>query len=167
MDLAIKPRVVLISPAEADPEALIAANRADAAFHHPWAAPFTDRPGFDAWRARPEPAFVAREAEGGALVGVINLSNVARGRFLNATLGYWGYSATAGRGLMGEALGLVIDTAFGPLGLHRLEANIQPGNERSLRLVRRLGFRLEGYSPRFLFIDGAWRDHERWTLLAD
>jgi ribosomal-protein-alanine N-acetyltransferase len=68
---------------------------------------------------------------------------------------------------MGEAVRLVVTHAFHALGLHRLEANIQPGNGPSRALVRRLGFRQEGYSPRYLKIDGDWRDHERWAVLAD
>lgn len=68
---------------------------------------------------------------------------------------------------MGEGLGHVLRHAFGPLGLHRLEANIQPGNSASLALVRRAGFRHEGFSPDFLRIDGAWCDHERWAITAD
>ena len=66
---------------------------------------------------------------------------------------------------MAQGLQLVIEEAFGPLALHRLEANIQPENTRSLRLVRRAGFTKEGYSPNYLRIDGAWRDHERWALV--
>lgn len=60
----------------------------------------------------------------------------------------------------------VLRYAVGQLRLHRLEANIQPGNHSSLRLVQRVGFRREGYSPGMLFIDGAWRDHERWAITA-
>ena len=62
---------------------------------------------------------------------------------------------------------LALAHAFGPLGLHRVEANIQPANAASRALVQRLGFRLEGFSPRYLLIDGAWRDHERWAKRAD
>jgi len=75
--------------------------------------------------------------------------------------------ATAGRGLMTEAVRQTLAHAFTEIGLHRVEANIQPENLRSIALVRRLGFRLEGFSPRYLRIGGQWRDHERWALLCD
>ena len=68
---------------------------------------------------------------------------------------------------MREAMELVLDHAFGPLALHRLEANIQPGNHASIALARGAGFRLEGYSPRYLLIGGQWRDHERYALTVD
>jgi ribosomal-protein-alanine N-acetyltransferase len=68
---------------------------------------------------------------------------------------------------MGEGLALVLDRAFGELGFHRLEANIQPANPASAALVSRIGFRKEGFSPQYLFVDGAWRDHDRWAILSD
>jgi ribosomal-protein-alanine N-acetyltransferase len=68
---------------------------------------------------------------------------------------------------MTEVVRLATHFAFDTLGLHRVEANIQPRNTSSIALVRRLGFIREGFSPRYLRIGGAWRDHERWALLAD
>jgi [ribosomal protein S5]-alanine N-acetyltransferase len=68
---------------------------------------------------------------------------------------------------MSEALALVLEYAFTELRLHRLEANIQPGNGASLRLIQRTGFRREGLAPAMLFIDGAWRDHERWAITRE
>jgi [ribosomal protein S5]-alanine N-acetyltransferase len=68
---------------------------------------------------------------------------------------------------MTEGLGLALGRAFGALRLHRVVANIQPGNERSIRLVQRLDFTREGFSRRYLRIAGRWRDHERWAILAE
>ncbi|QND96840.1 putative ribosomal N-acetyltransferase YdaF [Burkholderia cenocepacia] len=87
--------------------------------------------------------------------------------FQSAYLAYYGMAEFSRKGLMTDALRAAIDVAFGELGLHRLEANIQPGNHASIALVRRLGFRQEGFSPSYLRIGGEWRDHERWALLAD
>ena len=95
------------------------------------------------------------------------VSEIVRGNFRSAYLGYYAFAPHQDQGLMTEGLRLVIADAFGRLRLHRLEANVQPGNKASRRLVRRLGFRREGYSPRYLKIRGRWRDHERWALLAD
>jgi [ribosomal protein S5]-alanine N-acetyltransferase len=103
----------------------------------------------------------------GELVGVVNLSEIVRGRFQCAYLGCYGFVPYTARGYMTEGLTLVLRRAFGTLRLHRLEANIQPHNKSSLALFRRLGFRREGYSPRYLKIGVRWRDHERWALLVD
>jgi ribosomal-protein-alanine N-acetyltransferase len=102
--------------------------------------------------------------EGGQLCGVINLSEIVRGSFESAYLGYYALAPHAGKGFMSAGLELVVHRAFGELGLHRLEANIQPKNQRSIELVRRAGFRCEGLSRRYLKIAGRWRDHERWAI---
>jgi ribosomal-protein-alanine N-acetyltransferase len=102
----------------------------------------------------------------GEMVGVVNISEIVRGAFRSGYLGYYAFTPFERRGLMTEGLSLVVDEAFGGLGLHRLEANVQPDNGASIRLVRRLGFRREGYSPRYLKINGRWRDHERWAILS-
>jgi len=90
-----------------------------------------------------------------------------RGAFQSAYLGYYALEPNAGEGYLREGLQQVISHAFGKLKLHRLEANIQPGNQRSIALVKGIGFKHEGYSPRYIKVCGRWRDHERWALLAD
>ncbi|MDX1563623.1 MAG: GNAT family N-acetyltransferase, partial [Gammaproteobacteria bacterium] len=101
------------------------------------------------------------------LAGAINIENISRGFFQSAALGYFAFLPHAGKGHMREGLILTIDHAFRKLKLHRLEANIQPTNRRSIALVESLGFELEGYSPRFLKICGRWRDHERWAIRVE
>ena len=163
--------VVLTPVTRADTTELIQANLDSREYHHPWTAPFTDEAGFDAWFRRTfsglNVGMVVREVASGQVAGVVNLNEVVAGAFQSAYLGYYGMVALARRGMMTEAVRLAAAHAFGALGLHRLEANIQPGNLRSVALVKRLGFRLEGFSPRYLRIGGEWRDHERWALLAD
>ena len=101
------------------------------------------------------------------LVGVVNLDEIVHGCFLSAYLGYYAFVPHAGVGLMKEGLAQVITHAFDVMKLHRLEANIQPGNRPSKALVKKLGFRREGLSPRYLKINGRWRDHERWAILSE
>lgn len=101
------------------------------------------------------------------LAGVITISEIVRGSFCSAYLGYYALAPHQGRGYMRAGLTAVIRLAFRQHGLHRLEANIQPDNERSIALVESLGFEREGYSPRYLKIAGRWRDHERWAIRAE
>ncbi|MFJ3905391.1 GNAT family N-acetyltransferase [Streptomyces sp. NPDC090025] len=170
--LATGPRVGLRPFSLDDAEEFAARARESRELHEPWLYP-PQTP--EAYRDYARPLIVDRtragflfcERDGGGIAGFININNIVRGAFLSGALGYGAFAHAAGRGLTGEALDLLLGHAFGPLELHRLEANIQPGNAASRALVRRAGFRLEGFSPAMLFIGGAWRDHERWATTAD
>ncbi|AKM11297.1 GNAT family N-acetyltransferase [Croceicoccus naphthovorans] len=154
----------------ADEGEIVAANRANRAYHAPFVTPCTDAEGFAQWLGvvsqDTNETMIARTPDG-AIVGVFNLSQIAHGNFCSAYLGYHGYAETARRGLMTRALRQTVRYAFDTLGLHRIEANIQPDNARSIALVARGGFRKEGYSPRYLKIGGEWRDHERWAITVE
>lgn len=118
----------------------------------------------------------AIDPEGGhGLVGRANVANVVGGSFRSATIGYDAYDPYAGRGLFAEGLSLALDLVFADpplgMGLHRVEANIQPANTRSAGLVRSLGFVHEGFSREFLDLPGAdgrraWRDHDRYAMIS-
>ncbi|MEU9980945.1 GNAT family protein [Streptomyces sp. NPDC050856] len=167
------PRVGIRHLTYDDADEFIARAAESKDLHRPWLFP-PDSPEAYAGYARAlieDPAresfLVCEPAEGGGIAGFININNIVRGGFLSGALGYGAFAHAAGRGLMSEGLALVLRYAFGPLGLHRLEANIQPLNTASLALVRRAGFRLEGFSPAMIRIDGAWRDHERWAITKE
>ncbi|MEV6394293.1 GNAT family protein [Streptomyces sp. NPDC051907] len=142
------------------------------AHHRPWLFPPLTAETYADYAARviEEPnkaGFLVCERASGRIAGFVTVNDMVAGAFQSGAIAYGAFAHAVGRGLMGEGLGLVMRQAFGPLGLHRLEANIQPRNAASIALVRRAGFRLEGFSPDMLFIDGAWRDHERWAITAD
>jgi [ribosomal protein S5]-alanine N-acetyltransferase len=101
------------------------------------------------------------------LVGQLTLGNIVRRAFCSAYAGYWIDSAVAGRGVTPTALALAVDHAFRVGGLHRIEVNIRPENRASRRVVEKLGFREEAYHPRYLHIDGAWRDHAGYALTSE
>jgi ribosomal-protein-alanine N-acetyltransferase len=182
----VRPRVLIRPPTEADQDEFIAAVRRSRRLHQAWVSPpatalafrqYLDRQNDAAFRA-----FVLCEHPTGAagqpaervagvpserLAGVFNLSQIVLGGFCSAYLGYYAFAGCEGRGLMQAGMKQLLKLAFGTLGLHRVEANIQPVNLPSIALVRACGFALEGYSPRYLKIGGRWRDHERWAVLAD
>jgi ribosomal-protein-alanine N-acetyltransferase len=163
--------VRLEAPTLAHQAAFLAAVGRSRRLHRPWVSPPPTPEAFRAWIGRlgtlRHEARLVVLRDSGELAGVINVNEIVRGLFRSAYLGYYGFLPHAGRGYMTEGLALVLRWAFGPLRLHRVEANIQPGNAASRALVRRLGFRREGLSPRYLKIGGRWRDHERWALLAE
>ena len=103
----------------------------------------------------------------GRLAGQVTIDNVVRGALRSGYLGYWIDRSVAGRGMASLAVALVCDHAFGAVGLHRVEADIRPENLPSQRLVERLGFQREGLLRRYLDIDGDWRDHLSFALLAE
>jgi ribosomal-protein-alanine N-acetyltransferase len=111
--------------------------------------------------------YLARLRDGDDIVGFLNLGEIIRGSLQQAFLGYGGVAGHSGHGLMSEAMQLVLREAFVTLKLHRIEANIQPENAASIALARRNGFVREGFSPRYLKINGRWRDHERWAIHAE
>jgi ribosomal-protein-alanine N-acetyltransferase len=164
-------RIHLRPPALADQREFLVAVRRSRALHHPWVTVPSTPAQFRAYVERmAQPVnhgFLVCEREGDGIAGVINLTNVVLGLFRSGYLGYYAFAGHEGQGLMREGLQAVVRHAFKALKLHRLEANIQPGNQASLALVRSCGFAKEGYSPRYLKIGGRWRDHERWALLAD
>lgn len=100
-------------------------------------------------------------------VGHIGLGSITRRAFGSGYVGYWVDSAVAGRGTMPTALALLVDHAFGAGGLHRVEVNVRPENRASRRVVEKLGFREEAYHPRYMFIDGGWRDHVGYALTVE
>lgn len=103
----------------------------------------------------------------GRLAGQVTIDNVVRGALRSGNLGYWIDRSVAGRGMASLAVAMVCDHAFGPARLHRLQADIRPENAPSRALVQRLGFRHEGLLRRYLDIDGDWRDHDTFALLAE
>ena len=103
----------------------------------------------------------------GRLVGQVTAANVVHGAFDSASVGYWVDSAVAGRGVLPTALAMLVDHCFGGVGLHRIEANIRPENAASRRVVEKLGFREEAMHLRYLFIDGAWRDHVSYAVTRE
>ena len=137
-------------------------------FHRPWLYGWVNDRDYDALLRRAEDPrsdinLLVRESDG-AILGFFNLSEIARGFFQSAYLGYGAVAEYAGQGYMSRGMQLLLRKAFEGLKLHRVEANIQPGNANSLALVQRAGFVKEGFSPQYLKIGGEWRDHERWAI---
>ncbi len=148
---------------------LAAANRANRSRHLPWMQPPADDAAFTAWHqgalTGPHVNLIARETAGRAIVGVVCLENIVGGAFWSCDLSYYGMAGFEGRGLMTAAVRLALRHAFGQLGLHRVEAAVRPENASSLALLARLGFRPEGRAAAYIWVDGDWRDHDRFALL--
>ena len=132
--------------------------------HQSWTFPPSD---FDAYLAQEHRYFICL-TENHTIVGTFHISNIIRGHFHSAYLAYEVFHPYQAQGYMKQGLKLLINHAFNQLKLHRLEANIQPENFASIRLVAGAGFIKEGFSRHYLRIGGeAWKDHERWALINE
>jgi [ribosomal protein S5]-alanine N-acetyltransferase len=168
---SMNPRVRLDSPDSRDAVSLASLARASRHLHRPWIYLPEDPRGWDPYLRRCRSGEIAgyllRDVVTSELLGVVNIGQIVRGLFQSAYLGFYVHAAHARSGVMTSGLRAALKTAFTEHRLHRLEANIQPGNQASLGLVERLGFRREGFSPRYLKIGGRWRDHERWAITRE
>jgi ribosomal-protein-alanine N-acetyltransferase len=170
-DILRRGRRVHIRPIRATDEAeFLRRVRASRDLHRPWSYPPATRQAFHDLvgdgRADDARLVVCRNDDR-AIVGYFGLGQIMYGSFRNAYLGYYAFAPFAGQGFMREGLELVLSYAFGDLRLHRVQASIQPENERSIALVRGAGFRREGLARRYLKIGGRWRDHEHWAITAE
>jgi ribosomal-protein-alanine N-acetyltransferase len=168
--MSSRSRVYVRSPFLTDQRQFLEAVRRSRHLHHPWVAAPDSAKDFRAYVKRIQaPAncgLLVCARDGDRPVGVINITNIVLGVFRSGYLDYYVFAGFERQGLMREGLMAAVRHAFRTLKLHRLEANIQPGNETSIALVRACGFSREGLSPRYLKIGGRWRDHERWALLS-
>ena len=153
-----------------DEAEFLRAVRRSRRLHRPWVYPPATKARFRRYvktQRRPTRISYSVRAATGELVGLINISEIVRGAFHSGYLGYYAFAPYQRRGFMLAGLSAAIARVFRDHGLHRLEANIQPKNRESIALVKRLGFRREGFSPRYLKIGGRWRDHERWAVTVE
>ncbi len=164
-------RVALWAPRDRDRDEFLAAVCASRELHGDWVFPPFDAQTFREFLRRAKEAdrttLLARAEGDRRLVGVVKISNIVGGAFSNATLGYYGFSGGVGDGRMTDAVRLATSYCFVELRLHRVEANIQPGNVPSRRLIEHLGFRHEGFSPKMLRVGGEWRDHDRFAITVE
>ena len=152
-----------------DRKRIVTLAKESVSFHTPWISAPTTNQIFRLYMRRvhrtDHEGFVCCLRESKQIIGVFNLNNIVRSAYMSASLGYYVFSQYQNQGYMTEGLQKVVEIAFTELGLHRIEANIQPENDRSKELVKRCGFEYEGTSKALLYINGQWCDHERWVII--
>ncbi len=173
-EVARGPRVLLRYARPEDRADFLTLYRANRALLAPWEPRVKDPGGtlrfrrlLEGLEAGTHHRLLVCRREDGRLLGCLGVSNVVRGVFENATLGYWIGAEHRRRGYMREALAAALTFVFRRLRLHRVEINFMPRNRGSRALARGAGFSREGLSRRMLRIAGRWEDCERWSLLAD
>ena len=165
-------RVFLRKPMMTDWREFTASMKASRKLHAQWTRQPITKSAFEKYvrsgreREALERFLVCRKSDG-AIAGNIHCNEIVRYAFHNSFLAYCAVAEYSGQGYMSEGLRLILRHAFTKLKLHRLEANIQPKNKASINLVKGCGFRKEGFSPKYLKIEGQWRDHERWAITVE
>jgi [ribosomal protein S5]-alanine N-acetyltransferase len=169
--LARGERVLIRHPDRDDEATFVAAARRSGRLHRPWVTAPDTPEAFEGYLRRARRAdhacFLICRAEDGEIAGVVNISAIVRGAFQSGFLGYYAFTPHARKGYLREGLELTVRYAFAELDLHRLEANVRPENVASVQLIRSLGFEPRSRSPRYLFLDGAWRDHVGYVRLRE
>ena len=162
-------KVIIREPTLQDKESFLKAMIASQSLHHPWVKSPTTAKEFDDYLLRSQQPnqkclFVCDKNH---ITGVFNISEIVKGLFQSAYLGFYAVADYAGQGYMSAGLKQVLRYVFEDMKLHRLEANIQPENTQSIQLIKNNGFHCEGYSPHYLKINNEWRGHERWAITAE
>ena len=162
--------VIIREPLHADAENFILAMTRSESIHSPWVIVPKTIDEYDKYILRikqPNQKGFLVEVDEQDIAGVFNLSEIVYGCFQSAYLGFYATIDYVGCGVMSQALKLVLQYAFDSMHLHRIEANIQPKNAKSINLVKANGFKKEGFSPKYLKINDEWCDHERWAILYE
>ncbi|KTC72559.1 multifunctional nucleotidyltransferase/glutamate rich protein GrpB/ribosomal protein alanine acetyltransferase [Legionella birminghamensis] len=162
--------IIIREPEIEDKQSFLQAMQHSQSFHYPWVTPPLTAKEYDDFflrtlKSNQKSFFVCNRSND--LLGVFNITEIVRGLFQNAYLGFYSVADYTGKGYMSVGLKLVLHQVFNELKLHRLEANIQPDNRRSIQLVKNNGFRYEGFSPRYLKINNEWRGHEHWAITVE
>jgi ribosomal-protein-alanine N-acetyltransferase len=169
--VAVGERVYLRKSVQGDRSEFVERAKASRTLHRPWISAPEDDLAFDdylrRYRRKNQEGFLICLIGNDAIAGVCHVNEIVRGWFQSGYLGYYAFEPFAAKGYMTEGLRLLVRHAFTRMGLHRLEANVQPENTASIALVKAVGLRREGFSPNYLKIGGQWRDHERWAITLE
>ena len=162
--------IIIREPTLYDKSAFLSAMQSSHLLHHPWIKSPQTPQEFDTYlqlSQQPNQHSYLVCDRYNNIIGVFNVNEIIRGLFQNAYLGFYAVNDYANKGYMSKALKLILEKIFKELKLHRLEANIQPDNVNSIQLVKNNGFRYEGFSPRYLNINGQWCGHEHWVMTLE
>jgi [ribosomal protein S5]-alanine N-acetyltransferase len=170
-DLPKGDNICLSIPEISDMDEFLSSVKDSLEFHYPWVEAPNDEEKYNKYIKRinfeSHVSFFIKRLEDAKIVGVININEIVMGVFQSGYLGFYAFRKFSGQGLMSEGLSLALYFYFEKLKLHRIEANIQPENIKSIELIKSKHFRREGFSSNYLKINGEWRDHERFAMTLE